>query len=124
MKKTVLLFNFDENRLPLVKRAVMPLKTGIKVVEKKDFNQVLGYLADVQGFQAIEGEATETFEDEMLIMAGFTRNDVDELLRSLKKHNVRVDLKAIMTPTNSLWTCVQIHDAVKADHEEMHRNNS
>ena len=124
MKKTVLLFNFDENRLPLVKRAVMPLKTGIKVVEKKDFNQVLGYLADVQGFQAIEGEATESFEDEMLIMAGFTRNDVDELLRSLKKHNVRVDLKAIMTPTNSLWTCVQIHDAVKADHEEMHRNNS
>ena len=124
MKKTVLLFNFDENRLPLVKRAVMPLKTGIKVVEKKDFNQVLGYLADVQGFQAIEGEATETFEDEMLIMAGFTRNDVDGLLRSLKKHNVRVDLKAIMTPTNSLWTCVQIHDAVKADHEEMHRNNS
>ena len=121
MKKTVLLFNFDENRLPLVKRAVMPLKTGIKVVEKKDFNQVLGYLADVQGFQAIEGEATESFEDEMLIMAGFTRNDVDELLRSLKKHNVRVDLKAIMTPTNSLWTCVQIHDAVKADHEEMHR---
>ena len=124
MKKTVLLFNFDENRLPLVKRAVMPLKTGIKVVDKKDFNQVLGYLADVQGFQAIEGEATESFEDEMLIMAGFTRNDVDELLRSLKKHNVRVDLKAIMTPTNSLWTCVQIHDAVKADHEEMHRNNS
>ena len=84
MKKTVLLFNFDENRLPLVKRAVMPLKTGIKVVDKKDFNQVLGYLADVQGFQAIEGEATETFEDEMLIMAGFTRNDVDGLLRSLK----------------------------------------
>ena len=123
MKKTVLLFNFDENRLPLVKRAVMPLKTGIKVVEKKDFNQVLGYLAGIQGFQAIEGEVTATFEDEMLIMAGFTRNDVDELLRSLRKHNVRIDLKAIMTPTNSLWNCVQIHDAVKADHEEMHKNN-
>ena len=121
MKKTVLLFNFNENRLPLVKRAVMPLKTGIKVVDKKDFNQVLGYLAEIQGFQAIEGEATETFEDEMLIMAGFMRNDVDELLRSLKKHNIRVDLKAVMTPTNSLWNCVRIHDAVKADHEEMHR---
>ena len=121
MKKTVLLFNFDENRLPLVKRAVMPLKTGIKIVEKKDFHQVLGYLADVQGFQAIEGEATETFDDEMLIMAGFSRNDVDELLRSLRKHNVKVDLKAIMTPFNSLWDCVKIHDAVKADHEEMHK---
>ena len=62
MKKTVLLFNFDENRLPLVKRAVMPLKTGIKVVDKKDFNQVLGYLAEIPGFQVIEGEADETFD--------------------------------------------------------------
>ena len=91
MKKTVLLFNFDENRLPLVKRAVMPLKTGIKVVEKN-------------------------------VMSGFTRNDIDELIRSLKKHGVgRVDLKAIVTPTNSLWDCVRLYKAVKADHEEMHK---
>ena len=123
MKKTVLLFNFDENRLPLVKRAVMPLKTGIKVVEKKNFNQVLGYLAEISGFQVIEGEAEETFDDEMLVMSGFTRNDIDELIRSLKKHGVgRVDLKAIVTPTNSLWDCVRLYKAVKADHEEMHKN--
>lgn len=122
MKKTVLLFNFDENRLPLVKRAVMPLKTGIKVVEKKNFNQVLGYLAEISGFQVIEGEAEETFDDEMLVMSGFTRNDIDELIRSLKKHGVgRVDLKAIVTPTNSLWDCVRLYKAVKADHEEMHK---
>ena len=122
MKKTVLLFNFDENRLPLVKRAVMPLKTGIKVVEKKNFNQVLGYLAEISGFQVIEGEAEETFDDEMLVISGFTRNDIDELIRSLKKHGVgRVDLKAIVTPTNSLWDCVRLYKAVKADHEEMHK---
>ena len=122
MKKTVLLFNFDENRLPLVKRAVMPLKTGIKVVDKKDFNQVLGYLAEIPGFQVIEGEADETFDDEMLVMSGFTRNDIDELIRSLKKHGVgRVDLKAIVTPTNSLWDCVRLYKAVKADHETMHK---
>jgi len=122
MKKTVLLFNFDENRLPLVKRAVMPLKTGIKVVEKKNFNQVLGYLAEISGFQVIEGEAEETFDDEMLVMSGFTRNDIDELIRSLKKHGVgRVDLKAIVTPTNSLWDCVRLYKAVKADHETMHK---
>ena len=122
MKKTVLLFNFDENRLPLVKRAVMPLKTGIKVVEKKNFNQVLGYLAEISGFQVIEGEAEETFDDEMLVMSGFTRNDIDELIRSLKKHGVgRVDLKAIVTPTNSLWDCVRLYKAVKADHEEMQK---
>ena len=122
MKKTVLLFNFDENRLPLVKRAVMPLKTGIKVVDKKDFNQVLGYLAEISGFQVIEGEAEETFDDEMLVMSGFTRNDIDELIRSLKKHGVgRVDLKAIVTPTNSLWDCVRLYKAVKADHETMHK---
>ena len=124
MKKTVLLFNFDEKRLPLVKQAIMPLKTGIKVVEKKDFHQVLGYLADIPGFQAIEGEATQTFDDEMLVMAGFTGTDVNALLMALKKHKLRIDLKAVMTMTNSLWDCVKIHDAVKADHEEMHKNNA
>ena len=122
MKKTVLLFNFDENRLPLVKRAVMPLKTGIKVVDKKDFNQVLGYLAEIPGFQVIEGEADESFDDEMLVMSCLTRNDIYELIRSLKKHGVgRVDLKAIVTPTNSLWDCVRLYKAVKADHETMHK---
>jgi hypothetical protein len=100
----------------------MPLKTGIKVVDKKDFNQVLGYLAEIPGFQVIEGEDDETFDDEMLVMSGFTRNDIDELIRSLKKHGVgRVDLKAIVTPTNSLWDCVRLYKAVKADHETMHK---
>lgn len=123
MKKTVLLFNFNETRLPLVKRAVMPLKTGVKVINKKDFHQVLGYLAEIPGFQSIDGEAEETFEEEMLVMAGFTRKDIDELIRSLKKHGAgRVDLKAILTPTNALWDCNRLYKAVKADHEAMHQS--
>ena len=45
MKETILLFGFDEKKKAEMKRALLPLKMKIKVVEPEDYHQQIGYLA-------------------------------------------------------------------------------
>ncbi|MBQ3928548.1 MAG: DUF3783 domain-containing protein [Clostridia bacterium] len=126
MKKMLLTYNFNQERLSKIKRSAIPLKISVRNVEKSEYSQLLGTLA---GMKEMPSSASEnnaiSFDDEMLVMCGFDRNDLDTLLRAMNKNGVgRIPLKAILTPTNILWNSIQLHDAVKADHEEMSQRHS
>ncbi|MGN0550308.1 MAG: DUF3783 domain-containing protein [Acutalibacteraceae bacterium] len=123
MRELVLLYNFEGERLRKVKFALMPLKVGIKVVEKEDFSQPIGYLAGIKDIEASKEACSEDgFSDEMLLMCGFTGQRVDMLIRALRKSGVgAIPLKAVITPTNKTWSSIALHNAVRADYEEMKR---
>ena len=122
MKKIVLLYNFSEERLSKVKRAILPLKAVPKVVGPDEYGQKLGYLIGEEGYLQEENPQSEAFKDEMLVMSGFTGSDIDMLIFSLKKHGAgRVALKAVVTETNIGWTSSQLHSAIEAEHQAMKR---
>lgn len=125
MRETVLLYNFDGDRLPKVKRALLPLKFFIKTVSKEDFSQPIGVLAGIKGIEPVEGKYDgDGFDDEMIVMGGFTSAKIDALVRALNKNGIgKIDLKAVITPTNVNWNSVELYKAVKADHDEMNKNN-
>lgn len=125
MRETVLLYNFDGDRLPKVKRALMPLKFFLKTVSKEDFSQPIGVLAGIKGIEPIEEKYDgDGFDDEMIVMGGFTSAKIDALVRALNKNGVgKIALKAVITPTNVNWNSVELYKAVKADHDEMNKNN-
>ena len=119
MKKTVLLYNFTEERLQGVQRALVPLKALAKAVPHEQFGCKLGFLVGEDGFDG-SADGYEPFVDELLVMYGFDSGDIDMLIRSLRKYGVgRVELKAVVTPTNINWNGSELYFAVKADHEEM-----
>lgn len=124
MRETVLLYNFDDVRLPKVKRALLPLKICVKTVDKKDFSQPIGYLVGMKDIEPVEEQYNDNgFTDEMLLMSGFTSAKIDALIKALHKNGVgRIDLKAVVTPTNKDWNSIELYKAVKADHEEMNRS--
>lgn len=125
MKKIVLLYNFSEERLQGVKRALVPLKALAKEIPSEQFGQKLGFLIGAEGYEADMNPEAEPFSDEMLVMYGFDSGDIDMLLRSLRKYGVgRVALKAVITPTNIDWNSSELFFAVKADHEEMQKLRS
>lgn len=123
MKKIVLLYNFSTERLQGVKRALVPLKALAKEIPGDQFGMKLGYLIGAEGFEADVSSEAETFSEELLVMYGFDRNDIDMLIQALRKYGVgRVDLKAIVTPTNINWNGSELYSAVKADHDAAHKN--
>lgn len=121
--KTVLLYNFSGERLQKVKTAVMLARAGVKVVEKESYGKRLGSLLGAEGYGSDDADGIEDFNDEMLVMSGFDRDDIDRLIIALRKTGAgRVALKAVVTPTNINWSSSELFRAVKADHEEMQRS--
>lgn len=121
MKSTVLLYNFtDKVRLLKVCQALMPLGFRLKLVEKKDFGQPLGVLAEGKELEEREKYDGPGFEDEMAVMAGFTSAQVDAFLWALRRKGVeRIDYKAVLTPTNREWDSVTLYHEIKKEHEAM-----
>ena len=124
MKKMVLVYNFSGERLSGVKRSLAPMKVIVKEVDKASFGEKIGCLIGAEGY-APTGAAAEDFEEELLVMSGFNRTDIERLIIALRKNGVgRVALKAIVTNTNIDWNGHELYHAVKADHEEMQKRRA
>lgn len=121
MKQMILLYNFNRYRLQSIRKALAPLNVPIKNVSKKDFMQPVGYVAGIDGILPSSDKLSqECFTDEMLVMCGFGSEKIDLLLALLKQGAVeKVDLKAVITPSNVYWSSIKLYKEVKSDHIAM-----
>ena len=122
MPKLVLAYNFSEERLPALKLACMLVKAPLKVVPRQLLLEPLGYLAGVPGIEPVnEPDAGDDAKEEMLILCGFNRPDLDRLLSAIRKGKLQsVALKAALTPTNALWNAVKLQSELAQEHAYMH----
>ena len=50
---------------------------------------------------------------------------IDALIAGLKKNGAgRVDLKAVLTPTNAGWNSLELYEEIKREHEKMSGNQA
>ena len=122
MAKLVLAYNFTGERLAALKLACMLVKSPLKVVPREQLLQPLGYLAGVPGVEPVTEEyAGSEAAEEMLILCGFNRPDLDRLLSAIRKGKLKqVALKAALTPTNALWSGVKLQGELAQEYEYMH----
>ena len=123
MKETILLFNANNKAVNLkIQKALFPLKIRLKKVDKKDYNQPLGYLAGINKITPVEGNDNGTeLEDMMIIFAFLSDAKLNQVLASLRKCGAGpFPYKAILTPTNQFWNARQCFEEVKKEHEAMH----
>ena len=122
MPKLVLAYNFSEERLPALKLACMLVKAPLKVVPRQLLLEPLGYLAGAPGIEPVnEPYAGDDAKEEMLILCGFNRPDLDRLLSAIRKGKLQsVALKAALTPTNALWNAVKLQSELAQEHAYMH----
>lgn len=124
MKELVLLYNFSGDRLKTLRLALMSQKMMSKVVSVDDYKKPLGVIAKINKEQETEEtlDDIENFSDEMIVMSGFTSDRINALISTLRKHKIgRINLKAVITPTNISWNSIELYKAVKADFEEMNK---
>ena len=122
MQKQILAYNFTAERLAALKLACMLLKVQLKAVPREAMLQPLGAIAGVPGVAPVEEVYSGAeAEEEMLIMCGRTRPELDRLLVAIKKGKLQqVALKAMLTPTNAAWNAVQLQQELAEEHAYMH----
>lgn len=108
--------------MPALKLACMLVKAPLRVVPRDQLLQPLGYLAGVPGVEPVsKAYAGDEAREEMLILCGFGRPDLDRLLSAIRKGKLQnVALKAALTPTNALWSGVKLQAELAQEHAYMH----
>ncbi len=116
MQKTVLCFNLGEEKFSAVSAAGDKNGIGVKQVPQADFSQKLASLLEL-----LPRENTlclSPFKEEMLIMAGLSREETDLFLADLRQAGASVALKAVVTPYNLGWRCDDLLKELKKEHAQ------
>ena len=125
-KETVLVYNMqntDKGRL--LKLICMRLGIRVRVVGQEEYLQPIGYLAGLKGVDPTEKTYEgEGFQDEMLILSGFTGDRMDMLFGMFRRQKMeRIALKAVVTEHNWSWDSVRLHDELRQEHAYMQQKN-
>jgi hypothetical protein len=122
MKKQILLYNIKDKKRALdIRMVLMPLKIRIKQVAQSDFGQPIGYLADIDGFEACEALSGDfSFDEEMMIMVGLTSFEIDQVIKGFHKRRIAgIPLKAILTDENRKWNSRKLYENLREEHQKM-----
>ena len=108
----VLIFNFPEDERTAEIRSFLDAR-GIlaRTIAPSDQRQTLGFLLGLPGSESRQAQLfSPRFSDEMLVMSGFSQADLDAFLKFFRSAGLkRVELKAILTPTNASWDAFTLH---------------
>lgn len=122
MKEIVLYYTPRQTpHVAKLKGVLVQMGVRIKNIQPEQVLQTVGYLAGMDGFEELEvtGELP-MLEEEMLVIKGFAEKRIDELLKNLRRAGVpKINLKAVITESNSPWTFYKLYEEIKEEHEAM-----
>ena len=107
-----LLYNFNEEKLKMIKMVCMMMQVRFKEVARAEYEQPLGALLGISGIEN-HGEVYqgEEFQEEMLVLHGFDGSKLQKFLIALQRVGVgRIELKAMITENNKSW---KLKDVIK-----------
>ena len=116
MKETILLYNLDSAAIRnKIKFLCIQGGIHIRVVEKNQEDMEL-YL------RSENSEEKPSFNDPMLVFAGFTGQKLDQFLNAMRKQKIpKINLKAMLTEHNVKWDSMTLHDELAREHEAMNK---
>ena len=122
MRESILLINFqDKKKLREIQMMAMAVKLRMKLVDKSDYLQPVGYLAGNKEIPPVDARYEgEELEQEMMVFAGLTEDHLNQMLFLMRKSGIApVNYKAILTDTNKNWTVQELYEELQREHEAM-----
>lgn len=117
----VLLYNLEREKVRKIKFLLVKLGLGAREVSPAEFCHPIGYLAGLEGFEAVQEVPEESFAQEMLVMAGLSSSQFSAFLEGLRKSRATVALKAVLTETNAQWSSLRLYRELAAEHGALQR---
>lgn len=102
MQPVVLLFGMEEQRVGKVRMLGILQKVKVLVVPQEAYGESLAALFGIE--EKTGASPQGPLEEEMMVMAGFSRQQFQGFLDSFRKKKIpTVALKAILTESNQHW---------------------
>lgn len=121
MTPQVLIYNItDPSRQKKLKMLLLGMKIRAKVISADLYEQPIGTLAGLKDIPpAPVPPKMPSMTEEMLIMCHFPEALLNRFLPALRKNDLRIPLKAMLTPTNAAWSSYQIYDELRLEDARM-----
>lgn len=97
----------------------------IKLVTQEMQGHSVGYLLSFPGFEeGIIDEANILFDEDIMVLKGFTRERMNVLFDGFRKSGIRkINLKAVVTEHNLPWKLRDLYKELKEEHQQMKELN-
>ena len=118
MGQMVLCFQLSKEKEQAVGDVCRKLGIRQRNVTGGEYNQKLGFLAGVDGFNKEPGTSVKgALSGEMLVFSGIDSDGVGAFLTAYKETGTApVGLKAILTPHNVFWSVEQLYQELMKEH--------
>ena len=119
---TLLLFNInDEAKRTTIRLLALRIGYSVQDVLPEQQNMKISEL--LSGAKP-DGPNLIPFTDEMMVMSGFSSQDMHTLLDGMRNNGCPVRLKCIVTGTNKSWTAARLHKELAAEDRAMRKRTS
>lgn len=112
----VLLYNLNNEKGGKIRRMCLPLGLRTRLVEPAEYGLPLSRL--VEGCAPETPWTGECFSDELLLLVNCPGPLLDRFLQGFRRNRIPpVGLKAVLTPTNSGWTSLELREELAKERE-------
>ena len=113
----VLLYHTPEGVLRRLTPLLRQQGISVRVIRKELYTVPLEMLLGLKQPDKILQNPGIELPEPMLVMHGMSSEGVDAVLKLLRENKIRIDLKAVTTPTNLSWTALQMFAEVQRERE-------
>lgn len=113
----VLLYHTPEGVLKRLTSLLRQQGISVRVIRKELYTVPLEMLLGLKQSDKILQNPGIELPEPMLVMHGFSSEGVDSVLKLLRENQIRIDLKAVTTPTNLSWTALQMFAELQRERE-------
>lgn len=117
----VLLYHTPEGVLKRLTPLLRQQGISVRVIRKELYTVPLEMLLGLKQPDKILQNPGIELPEPMLVMHGMSSEGVDAVLKLLRENKIRIDLKAVTTPTNLSWTALQMFAELQREREDFRK---
>lgn len=120
----LLVFHLDDNNLKKLKQITGALKVRVEEVPSSDYLKPLEMIANKTASPLIQSFSGKVPAESLIVFCDFTEKKMDKLLASLRRDQVVIDYKAVLTPTNRKWNVMRMYLEMQAEKAAYQKNKA
>ncbi len=114
----LLLIGMNDDEYRKIAQVANRLKITVDVINPEYYNKTLGELAGGKYKETASQVPMDVSTESLIVICGLTDKRLDKLLFELRRAEVNVDYKAILTQTNKDWNVSQLMQEMRREKME------